>query len=385
MARLLDGDSRGFERGPNGITSRLPPRIPPVPGKGLVPSDLGTGIFHAQRFENFNKVEIQQNQTTSFNTFMHEQPDWFNGLLDSENSSKKSSHRRSASDSFAFLENAESSYMFDNTIGEGQNLTKLVNSSVMNKNCLAGLLDEILISQDQRNAPISAVTKPISRGEFLRIDEITDGLHTMVGSTLSSNFKTSLVQSLSLSEKTCFESSDQNSQDNGANDATADPKKAKRQSAQRSRVRKLQYIAQLEEIVNSLQMQVSSLSPQLLLFQRQCSLLAMKNNALKQKIALCMREKSIKDSQNETLSSERERLQRLYEIKALNDSQTQQPPNRIHRHSSLPADIEAHLHHYNELTKRSKEPVLMTSSQETFSDVIEDFTGLCLLDQSGIR
>lgn len=379
MAKFMDGDSRGFHRGPNGFASRLPPRIPSIPGRSLLNSDLGSGSQSGQSFESLGKGQRQHKRTPSCNMVMQEQPVWLDDLLeDSESStSKKNSHRRSASDSFTFLENAGSLSAFTN-IAEEEELNynssflmeKSNGSKVVNNNCLTDLLDELWHLQDQKNAPISAITQPaVSRCEMSGMDDIR-GLPTTAGSVLASNPKGQPPEEKSL------EAAEAGSHDI---DANADPKKTKRQSAQRSRVRKLQYIAELERIVSALQTQVSSLSPQVLLFQHQRTFLNMDNTALKQKIALCLREKSIKDSQNERLSSEVKRLQRLYELQVLNDSQRQkQQPHRIHRHSSLPTDFGVQLHQYRELTAHSEQPELGTTSQELLPRVLEELAGMSL-------
>ncbi|KAK8461343.1 hypothetical protein SEVIR_1G019500v4 [Setaria viridis] len=85
-----------------------------------------------------------------------------------------------------------------------------------------------------------------------------------------------------------------------AADGVADPKRVKRilanrQSAQRSRVRKLQYISELERSVTSLQMEVSALSPRVAFLDHQRSLLTVGNSHLKQRIAALAQDKIFKD------------------------------------------------------------------------------------------
>ncbi|MCO5551248.1 hypothetical protein L7F22_004746 [Adiantum nelumboides] len=388
MAKLVE-DLRGFQKGPNGITSRLPPRIPSISGRGLLPSDAGSGVHSSQNFESLGKGQRQHKRTPSCNTVMQEQPVWLDDLLeDSEGPSRKSSHRRSASDSFTFLENAGSLCTFNNIAEEELNYNSCVPTEKLksiNNNCLTDLLDEIRQLQDQRNAPISAITQPaVSRCEVSRMDD-TRAMSAKSGSTLASNSKPFSGQAVFLPEDKTLEASEADCHDNTGVDINSESKKAKRQSAQRSRVRKLQYIAELERIVNALQ--VSSLSPQVLLFQHQRTLLNMDNAALKQKIALCMREKSIKDSQNETLSTEVQRLQSLYELQLLHDLQRQkQQPHRIHRHSSLPTDFGVQLHQYKELAAHPTQSelampspdLLPRASPDMLPRVMEELAGMSL-------
>lgn len=103
-----------------------------------------------------------------------------------------------------------------------------------------------------------------------------------------------------------------------AADGVADPKRVKRilanrQSAQRSRVRKLQYISELERSVTSLQMEVSALSPRVAFLDHQRSLLTVGNSHLKQRIAALAQDKIFKDAHQEALKKEIERLRQLYQ------------------------------------------------------------------------
>lgn len=101
-------------------------------------------------------------------------------------------------------------------------------------------------------------------------------------------------------------------------DPSLDPKRAKRilanrQSAQRSRVRKLQYIAELERSVNALQAEVSALSPQVTYLDHQRVVLNVDNGALKQRIAALAQEKLFKDAHYDALKNEAQRLRQLYQ------------------------------------------------------------------------
>ncbi|KAL5207672.1 hypothetical protein ABZP36_032107 [Zizania latifolia] len=102
-----------------------------------------------------------------------------------------------------------------------------------------------------------------------------------------------------------------------AADGSADPKRVKRilanrQSAQRSRVRKLQYISELERSVTTLQMEVSALSPRVAFLDHQRSLLTVGNSHIKQRIAALAQDKIFKDAHQDALRKEIERLHQLY-------------------------------------------------------------------------
>lgn len=93
---------------------------------------------------------------------------------------------------------------------------------------------------------------------------------------------------------------------------------ANRQSAQRSRVRKLQYISELERNVTCLQTEVSALSPRVAFLDHQRSVLTMGNSALKQRIAALAQDKIFKDAHQEALRKEIERLRQVYHQQSLN-------------------------------------------------------------------
>ncbi|KAJ4906611.1 Basic leucine zipper 34 [Raphanus sativus] len=111
--------------------------------------------------------------------------------------------------------------------------------------------------------------------------------------------------------------SSNNSGDSSGN-RIIDPKRVKRilanrQSAQRSRVRKLQYISELERSVTTLQSEVSVLSPRVAFLDHQRLLLNVDNSALKQRIAALAQDKIFKDAHQESLKREIERLRQVYQ------------------------------------------------------------------------
>ncbi|KAM0910146.1 hypothetical protein ACQ4PT_014365 [Festuca glaucescens] len=118
--------------------------------------------------------------------------------------------------------------------------------------------------------------------------------------------------------------------------ATADPKRVKRilanrQSAQRSRVRKLQYISELERSVTSLQTEVSALSPRVAFLDHQRSLLTLGNSHLKQRIAALAQDKVFKDAHQEALKKEIERLRQIYQQQSLKNAEHPAPDGPMAR------------------------------------------------------
>ncbi|OVA02762.1 Basic-leucine zipper domain [Macleaya cordata] len=103
-------------------------------------------------------------------------------------------------------------------------------------------------------------------------------------------------------------------------DPNMDPKKIKRimanrLSAQKSRLKKLEYKADLERTANALQEEVSSLSPQVVHFDRQRLIRRMENTALKQRIAHFNSDKILKEAEFKALKQETEKLrEQLYKL-----------------------------------------------------------------------
>ncbi|KAK4377339.1 hypothetical protein RND71_003635 [Anisodus tanguticus] len=95
--------------------------------------------------------------------------------------------------------------------------------------------------------------------------------------------------------------------------ALADPKRAKRilanrQSAARSKERKMRYIAELEHKVQTLQTEATTLSAQLTLLQRDSSGLTSQNHELKFRLQSMEQQAQLRDALNEALTGEVQRL-----------------------------------------------------------------------------
>ncbi|KAJ4965592.1 hypothetical protein NE237_017441 [Protea cynaroides] len=95
--------------------------------------------------------------------------------------------------------------------------------------------------------------------------------------------------------------------------ALADPKRAKRilanrQSAARSKERKMRYISELEHKVQTLQTEATTLSAQLTLLQRDSAGLTSQNNELKFRLQAMEQQAQLRDALNEALTAEFQRL-----------------------------------------------------------------------------
>ncbi|KAK9050413.1 hypothetical protein SSX86_016664 [Deinandra increscens subsp. villosa] len=251
-------------------------------------------------------------------------PSWVDDFLDFS-STKRGTHRRSVSDSAAFL---EIPMMAD------ENFRK---------------------SSGSRTA--SGGDGVVATG-FDRFDEeqfmsmfIDD--ETGTGPTVSCSNPSSPSDHNSLSEQQQIEEEESSWKSEAlfnphatimenSSDKIFDPKRIKRilanrQSAQRSRVRKLQYISELERSVNSLQAEVSVLSPRVAYLDHQRLVLNVDNSVLKQRIAALSQDKIFKDAHQEALKGEIERLKQMYYQQNM-QKKMENGSNATHHHDSPISD-----------------------------------------------
>lgn len=130
--------------------------------------------------------------------------------------------------------------------------------------------------------------------------------------------------------------------------AMTDPKRAKRilanrQSAARSKERKMRYIAELEHKVQTLQTEATSLSAQLTMLQRDSAGLTSQNNELKFRLQAMEQQAQLRDALNEALTTE---VQRLKLVTAeLGD------PHRLSNSLKQQMQLNPHMFHLQQLRK----------------------------------
>ncbi|CAA6663944.1 unnamed protein product [Spirodela intermedia] len=109
----------------------------------------------------------------------------------------------------------------------------------------------------------------------------------------------------------------------------------------RSRVRKLQYIAELERNCQALQAGGCEVSAELEFLDQQNIILNLENTALKQRLDSLAQEKYIKHLQQEMLEREIARLRALHQQQQLNQHHLQEQPIATHGRSRS-RDLDAH-------------------------------------------
>ncbi|CAI9089274.1 OLC1v1023821C1 [Oldenlandia corymbosa var. corymbosa] len=294
--------------------AQLPPKVPNWPD------------FSHQKIPT-----LDPNPTT--NTHNHNHPSWVDEFLDFS-SAKRGSHRRSISDSIAFLEvpmveecrrsaiPAAVSGMMMNTSHhhheefdkfDDDQLMSMFNDDHPHMNANANSLHDNKNNNNNNNMSCSNPSSP-SDHNSINDDKISPSDLQLQQMMMKSEPEE--VQSLCGSDSQFPANSNDSLMDNSS-DKIVDPKRIKRilanrQSAQRSRVRKLQYISELERSVTSLQAEVSVLSPRVAFLDHQRLVLNVDNSVLKQRIAALAQDKIFKDAHQEALKREIERLRQIF-------------------------------------------------------------------------
>ncbi|KAH7405349.1 hypothetical protein KP509_15G067000 [Ceratopteris richardii] len=313
----------------------LPPRRPLFPGSGQL--NNGENSF----FSNWSNLpqsgtQRRHHQRTPSTSFISQAPAWVDDLLNDppDLPPARSNHRRSSSDTLAFLDvplqrmhiqniaEEEEELDMDPTVSRGSNTPEKIidEDNSLRRAAETGLAGSRLNGNSHSLVPAHQEEKRVSLENSLGLSDQDSGN----SSSLDEKRPWNVGQHRAEIEVQSPLKSEHNSLQAGkgevasSSDGTLDPKRAKRilanrQSAQRSRVRKLHYIAELERTVAVLQEEVSVLSPQVTYLDRHRALLNVDNSAMRQRIAILAQEKLFKDAHNEVLKSEVYRLRQLYQ------------------------------------------------------------------------
>ncbi|GLU04100.1 hypothetical protein SLE2022_212640 [Rubroshorea leprosula] len=278
--------------------AQLPPKIP-----NMVPN---WPDFHHQKMP--SSMVVKQQQANNTTTATSQNPSWVDEFLDFS-SARRGTHRRSISDSIAFL---EAPVLEDECRGSGgargsssgHEFDKFDDEQFMS-----------MFTDDVQNAvaPTMSSSNPSSPSDHNSINDEKDAPSDQKHDEQVRN-ESEEVESQCKTEE---QQAAPNANATASGDRITDPKRVKRilanrQSAQRSRVRKLQYISELERSVTTLQAEVSVLSPRVAFLDHQRLLLNVDNSALKQRIAALAQDKIFKDAHQEALKREIERLTQVY-------------------------------------------------------------------------
>ncbi|XP_022753652.1 basic leucine zipper 34-like [Durio zibethinus] len=316
--------------------AQLPPKIPNM--------SQNWPSFPHQRMPTMATFVPTTTTTTTMNGSNH-QPSWVDEFLDFS-TARRGAHRRSISDSIAFFEQPLAEECRDS------------NAMMRETNVFDRLDDEQLMSMFSDDVAMTAATAPT----------VSSSNPSTPTSDQNSNNNEKPFPSLDLQqpknepgevESSCkpeTQSAQAPPTTNG--DPIIDPKRVKRiianrQSAQRSRVRKLQYISELERSVTTLQTEVSALSPRVAFLDRQRLILNVDNSALKQRIAALAQDKIFKDAHQEALKKEIERLRQVY-----------QQQQNLKKMNTTTSDNNNNSHHETPQQQQQPQPSLPQSEEQ---------------------
>ncbi|XP_022725998.1 uncharacterized protein At4g06598-like [Durio zibethinus] len=329
----------------------LPPKSPFPTVFSTYTDYVPNNVIGSKAVQKPREGSAHHQRTSSESLLIEEQPSWLDDLLNEpETPVCKGGHRRSSSDSFAYIDvanapnldyAAQDEYGYKNMISapswSSQDFDYHSHKDARLKSFYTDLN---LVKQKNRalDSSLNALTHP-SGLPSLRENTFVQGLGSscapqeVEGAPSTASEKQDSAESAPLDAKASSEKKDNSHTKSSAFDS--DTKRAKQQFAQRSRVRKLQYIAELERNVQALQAEGSEVSAELEFLNQQNLILSMENKALKQRLESLSQEQVIKYFEQEVLEREIGRLRLLYQ------QQNQQQPSSSHRRSSS-RDLDSH-------------------------------------------
>ncbi|KAE8698645.1 Basic leucine zipper 6 [Hibiscus syriacus] len=339
----------------------LPPKCPFPTVSSTNNDNAPNNVIGSKVVQKPREGSAYHQRTSSESFLIEEQPSWLDDLLNEpETPVHRGGHRRSSSDSFAYIDVSDApslDYAAQDDYGY-----KTMNSGLSwasqdfdhhNRKDFrlnSFYADVNLVKQNNRawDSSLNAVSHP-SGLPSLRGNTFVQGLGSCAareveGAPKTGNGKQDSAKSGPLDEKAFSEKKDNSHAKSSASDC--DTKRAKqpaivvvvaffacacseqnltRQFAQRSRVRKLQYIAELERNAEG-----SKVSAELEFLNQQNLILSMENKALSQRLESLSQEHAIKFLEQEVLERELGRLRGLYQ----QQQQQQKHPSSNHRRSS---------------------------------------------------
>ncbi|XP_009596001.1 uncharacterized protein At4g06598-like [Nicotiana tabacum] len=332
----------------NGKSSLLPPKSP-FPSISPSYVDYVPSSAVTQKGISKSRDGSHHQRTSSESCLIEEQPSWLDDLLNEpETPVRRGGHRRSSSDSFTYhdaanIANLDYIAQDDNKF---RNLTPVPSWGSQDFDYYKDArhatfhVDQNFSNRQKnraRDASPNAIQHPRGRPPFrenVKTHSLGASCPPQEGERPKSagSDKQDLVESVSPNPVGSGEKKDSSHSKSSASES--DTKRAKQQFAQRSRVRKLQYISELERNVQALQAEGSEVSAELEFLNQQSLILSMENKALKQRLENLAQEQLIKYLEHEVLEKERGRLRALYQQQQLPQSQQQQQSSSSHRRTT---------------------------------------------------
>ncbi|XP_044489354.1 uncharacterized protein At4g06598-like [Mangifera indica] len=326
----------------SGKHALLPPKIPFPSVSPAYVDYASSSVIGPKAIQKPKEGNVHHQRTSSESFLLEEQPSWLDDLLNEPDTPvRRGSHRRSSSDSFAYIDVINASKM-DYAAQDEYRYKHLISVPSWGSKDLdyhkdsrhAHFYSEASLAKPKNRAwesPVNTVPHPSSlpsaRESVLQGSGASGETHEADGVTSTANEK------LEAAEVGPHDPKSSEKKDNShTKPSESDMKRAKQQFAQRSRVRKLQYIAELERNVQALQAEGTEFSAELEFRNQQNLILSMENKALKQRLDNLAQEQLIKCLEQEVLEREIGRLRALYQQQQ--HQQQQQPPSSSHQRTS---------------------------------------------------
>ncbi|XP_020554123.1 uncharacterized protein At4g06598-like isoform X2 [Sesamum indicum] len=289
---------------------------------------------------------INHHRCSSESFLIEEQPSWLDDLLnESETLIHRGHHRRSASDSYAYLGEAAETL---NISEEPKYVNANVGTSTRSQN--------LLHYKDVDSNSTETKTNSLAEKNNQELEEVV--------STLA------VEQSRDETSSQNLEGSADKTGASQKSSGSKDSKRAKQHNAHRSRVRKLQYIAHLERTVQILKAEGSEVSAELEFIEQQNMILNMENRALRQRLESISQEQIIKHWEQGMLEREIGRLQTLYHLQKQQQMQLQHHQQQPHnQHSKQRRNRSRDLDHQSNSSTKNKDKDASSSKNSVTGSV----------------
>ncbi|XP_021736875.1 uncharacterized protein At4g06598-like [Chenopodium quinoa] len=330
----------------NGKNSLLPPKCP-FPSITSSYSDYGPNTSLGSKPTSKCRDGNAYHQRTSSESLLDEQPSWLDDLLNEPDTPVRKGHRRSSSDSFAYCDAGSMpsmDYMAPMTVSHDENIQNKFRPMVsaplwgsqnfdLSKETPQGsLYHDLNFYGKRKNKALEMKLAPANHTSGLRLSRDNAVTQSVGGS--AAPLEAYPVPAEKQYQSDSGIASEKKDGSHAKTPSENDTKRAKQQFAQRSRVRKLQYIAELENNVQALQAEGSEVSAELEFLNQQNLILSMENKALKQRLESLSQEKLIKYMEHKVLEREIGRLRTLYQQQQQQPHQPLQRPSSSHRRTN---------------------------------------------------
>lgn len=334
-----------------GRHSLLPPKSPfPSVSPGYC-DYAPTGVIGPKAVPKPRDGNVHHQRTSSESFLLEEQPSWLDDLLNEpETPVRRGGHRRSSSDSFAYIDVVSGSNV-DYAAPDEYRYKSLVSVPSWASKEFDYLKDarqtafyaeanSVKLKNRAWESPVNALNHPgnlpsARENAIMQNAGSTGAAQEADGRPSTSSEKPETSEAGPHDPKSSSEKKDNLIK---ASASETDTKRAKQQFAQRSRVRKLQYIAELERNVQALEAEGSEVSAELDFLNQQNLILSMENKTLKQRLESLAQEQLIKCLEQEVLEREIGRLRALYGQQQQQHQQQyqqqQQTPSSSHRRAN---------------------------------------------------